>query len=141
MANCLMPRLRSEVNAIHVPVVAELRRWIKPGWRFFHCPNGEYRSPRTAGRLKAMGVLPGIPDLVLMPPSGPDHFMEFKLPRRPKLTEAQEEFRMWALKRGNPYVVAISQLQAFEAFCWWDCWQLKLEQINARSREGSTQAI
>ena len=34
--------------------------------RAFHVPNGEYRHPVTAGRLKAMGVRAGVPD-VLMP--------------------------------------------------------------------------
>jgi hypothetical protein len=33
-----------------------------PGTRIFHVANGEWRSPRTAKRLKEMGVLPGVPD-------------------------------------------------------------------------------
>lgn len=34
-------------------------RWL------FHPANGEYRHPATAGRLKAMGVRPGVPDIIL----------------------------------------------------------------------------
>jgi hypothetical protein len=37
-------------------------RWL------YHCPNGEYRSKATAKRLKAMGVKPGVPDLILPVP-------------------------------------------------------------------------
>ena len=29
----------------------------------FHIPNGEYRMPRTAQKLKVAGVVRGIPDL------------------------------------------------------------------------------
>ena len=38
-----------------------------PEWRrlLYHVPNGGYRSQREAGVLKATGVVPGIPDLVL----------------------------------------------------------------------------
>ncbi len=31
----------------------------------FHVPNGGYRSTATAGRMKAEGVKPGVPDLCL----------------------------------------------------------------------------
>ncbi len=31
----------------------------------FHAANGEYRQPATAGRLKAMGVRAGVPDVLL----------------------------------------------------------------------------
>ncbi len=31
----------------------------------FHVPNGGYRSTTTAGRMKAEGVKPGVPDLCL----------------------------------------------------------------------------
>lgn len=31
----------------------------------FHIPNGEYRMPRTAQRLKVAGVVRGIPDLYI----------------------------------------------------------------------------
>jgi hypothetical protein len=37
--------------------------------RFFHCPNGGLRSKAAAGKLKAEGVRPGVPDF-LLPASG-----------------------------------------------------------------------
>src|SRR3982751_3176156 len=30
-----------------------------------HCPNGELRHPRTAQRLRAMGVKAGVPDILI----------------------------------------------------------------------------
>lgn len=38
--------------------------WPELRW-LFHVPNGGARSPRTAGMLKAAGVKPGVPDLLL----------------------------------------------------------------------------
>jgi hypothetical protein len=33
--------------------------------RLIHCPNGGWRSPVEAARFKAMGVKPGVPDVLL----------------------------------------------------------------------------
>lgn len=44
----------------------ELVRWFRltwPGTRIFAIPNGGARSKVTAGRLKAEGVVSGVPDL------------------------------------------------------------------------------
>lgn len=48
----------------------------------FHIPNGGKRTKIEASRLKAMGVLPGVPDLFLALPSGGYHgmFIEVKKP-------------------------------------------------------------
>ena len=51
---------------IHIAVVEHCRRLIKPDVLFFHCPNGEHRNKRTAAKLKAMGVLPGVADLIFI---------------------------------------------------------------------------
>jgi hypothetical protein len=43
-----------------------LVQWFRRKWpdvRIFAIPNGGYRSRATAGRLKAEGVLSGVPDL------------------------------------------------------------------------------
>jgi hypothetical protein len=33
---------------------------------YFHCPNGELRDKATAAKLKAMGVRPGVADLIFI---------------------------------------------------------------------------
>ena len=55
---------------------AELMRWSElisnrePRLSLlYHCPSGELRNPRTAAKLKAMGVKPHIPDLFLPVPT------------------------------------------------------------------------
>lgn len=59
------PRNSPEFH-LHVAVVQHLRLAALPGVVFFHPANGEARSPRTGGRLKAMGVVPGCGDLVVL---------------------------------------------------------------------------
>ena len=46
----------------------KLVRWFRQTWpevRIFAIPNGEARSRAAAGRLKAEGVSPGVPDLFI----------------------------------------------------------------------------
>jgi hypothetical protein len=45
---------------------------------FAHCPNGEYRTPGVAGRLKAMGTIPGVPDLLVWLPESMSFGIELK---------------------------------------------------------------
>ena len=47
----------------HIQLVSTLKWCIKPTVIWRHVPNGEHRDPRTAAKLKAMGVLPGSADL------------------------------------------------------------------------------
>jgi VRR-NUC domain len=124
------PRLPSmfpvyEAQHLHIPVVAALRRFLSPGWKFFHCPNGEIRSKRDASKLKAMGVLPGVPDLILFPPvsTAATVFLEFKRGSA-RLTDEQREFAAWARESGNEYHVVRTQEQAFDLFCRLGCWSI-----------------
>lgn len=55
-------RSQKEVE-LHIQLVAMLRWCLRPDVLFRHVPNGELRDPRTAAKLKAMGVLPGSADL------------------------------------------------------------------------------
>ena len=65
--------------ATHCMVADTLKLSIMPGWLWFHVPNGEYRSDRTAARLKRMGVRPGVSDFLLIaPPTGLVHALEIK---------------------------------------------------------------
>lgn len=57
---------------------------------WYHCPNGEYRSKRTAARLKLMGVMPGVPDLCFVLRSGRAAFIELKAPKK-GLSKVQKE--------------------------------------------------
>jgi hypothetical protein len=54
--------------------------------RLFHVPNGGWRSPAVAGKLKAQGVKAGIPDYALLVARGPYHglLIELKVPAYPQ---------------------------------------------------------
>ena len=84
-----------------------LRLNAAPGVLWFHCPNGESRSARTGAKLKAMGVLRGVADLVIVRPGGLVHFLELKTPKG-SLSIEQRAFRDMCEYHGVPYAVAIS---------------------------------
>ena len=74
----------------------------------FAIPNGGARSKRTAGRMKAEGVLKGVPDLCLPVSRGGYHalYIEMKSPRG-RLTPAQQQ--MIERLRGGGYAVEIAR--------------------------------
>jgi hypothetical protein len=79
-------------EAVHRTLAGLLNVALKPGWLWWHTPNGEYRDKGTAGRLKAMGVKAGVSDFILIaPPSGRVHALELKRETL-KPSEAQELF-------------------------------------------------
>lgn len=74
---------------MHIAVADLLRLALSPGWLWFHVPNGEERSAfinakgkrvsPAAGRLKRMGVMPGVSDILLIAPEGAQlHALELK---------------------------------------------------------------
>jgi hypothetical protein len=72
---------------IHIAVAALLKRAAAPGVSWFHPANGELRDIRTAAKLKAFGVRPGTPDIILTI-GGRTHGLELKA-RKGKLSDAQ----------------------------------------------------
>lgn len=60
-----MSRKRSPEVAIQCTVIAHLQARAVPGVIYFHTPNGGYRGKTEAAQFKAMGVLPGVSDLIL----------------------------------------------------------------------------
>ena len=83
---------------LHIAIADFLRLNEAPGvWAWFHVPNGEKRDKRAAAKLKAMGLKPGVPDIVI------DHggriaYVEIK--GRGSLSQAQKEWRGGAIMRG-----------------------------------------
>jgi hypothetical protein len=94
--------------------LVEWCRWkLRPDVLMWHTPNGEERDKRVAAKLKAMGTLPGIPDLIFMwlEEFGVfQHrlrvlFLELKARGR-KLNDAQLNFSMRAISCGASFQVA-----------------------------------
>lgn len=64
--------------------------------RLFAVPNGGFRDRKTAGKLKAEGVLRGVSDLILLKPNGTFHalLIEMKvLESYSRQTEAQKQWQ------------------------------------------------
>ena len=47
-------------------LVEHLAWRARPGVFAFHCPNGGWRSRVEAAILKAMGTVPGVPDIIII---------------------------------------------------------------------------
>src|SRR5262249_44124142 len=99
---------------LHIQLVSMLRWCLRPDVIFRHVPNGEHRDPRTAAKLKAMGVLPGSADLEFFwadaatrPPIFRALFLELKLPGR-KPTEQQNGFGLAMRLLGADYCIVYS---------------------------------
>jgi len=70
-------------EALHRAIVAHLRARLPAPWLVFHIPNGGGRSKAEAGILKAMGVLAGMPDLLVIGPGRHVTALEIKAPPKP----------------------------------------------------------
>lgn len=94
-------------HVLQIQVVSLLHWSAAPGWIAFHPANGELRDKRTAAKLRAMGVKPGVPDLVLVSPDGRFHALELKRGKAP-LRPEQRDFHAHAADHGWPVAVANS---------------------------------
>jgi VRR-NUC domain len=60
-----VPIATPKEHALQIQLVSMLRWCLRPDVIFFHCPNGGLReNKREAAKLRAMGVLPGVSDLM-----------------------------------------------------------------------------
>ena len=73
---------------IHTAVVKHLEWRGRDGVFWFHPANGSKRSKAEAGKLKAMGVVAGVPDLIVMI-DGRCHGLELKSGKG-RLSDAQK---------------------------------------------------
>jgi DNA topoisomerase IB len=51
---------------VQIALIQHLHWRARRGVVYFHCPNGELRDKKSAAKLRAMGVLPGVSDLVFV---------------------------------------------------------------------------
>lgn len=84
----------------------------------FSVPNEGKRTKTTAGRLKAMGMLPGVTDLVLVH-DGRAFFLEVKMPRG-RLSPQQKEFEDLCRSRGACWALVRSVEEAKEQIQRWE---------------------
>lgn len=90
----------------------EYVRWFRqtyPEVRIMAIPNGGARSPATAGRLKAEGVSPGVPDLFI-PAWG--LWVEMKRAKGGKVSPEQKEWHSYLESCGYRVIVGLGQTDA-----------------------------
>lgn len=70
----------SHQKAIMQWCALNLNKYPELKW-LHHSPNGGFRNVREAAKLKAMGVKPGFPDLILLVPRSNYHGLTIELKR------------------------------------------------------------
>lgn len=87
--------------------------WAYPDVIAFAIPNGGLRSKATAGKLRAEGVKPGVPDIMLAEPLGawPGLFVEMKS-KRGVVSDAQKLMIARLRQKGYKVEVAYGWVQA-----------------------------
>ena len=116
---------RDEEFGLQRFVIDSLRLFGMPGIVFFAVPNGGPRSKRSAARMKASGVLPGVADIVILADGGPYSvprpaamFLELKSAAG-RLSPAQKAFRDSVGALGFSYVVSDSPEDAINILLAW----------------------
>ena len=110
--------------------VIEWLGWVKPNCLYFHPYNGAYMSKATAGKGKALGVLPGVADLVFVLPGGRVRFIELKAPKG-VLNDSQKAFRDNVRDLGCRYTVARSIEDVSQIL---EAWGVTFAHAHARGR-------
>lgn len=80
----------------------QLLRVGYPGVLFWHTPNGGHRSRREGARMKVLGVLPGVADLIILGDDGKPLFVELKT-ETGRQSGAQRLFQARVEERGCGY--------------------------------------
>jgi len=85
---------------------------------WWHCPNGGKRTKAAAGKLKAMGVRPGVPDLQFMFPDGRVAFLELKA-QGGIVSDEQTVFLKYCERAGIEAAIAYNIDQAVSILQAW----------------------
>src|SRR5262245_42951099 len=78
---------------IQIALIQQLRLLGRKDMVYFHCPSGGKRAPREAALFKALGVIPGVSDLIFLWPERNALFLELKTGTR-WLTPEQDSFQL-----------------------------------------------
>ena len=111
--------MRHEEDTIQKSICAYLDVALPPTHRFFAVPNGGVRNIREAARLKAGGVRPGVPDLVIVSHNGHCAFLEVKR-QGGSLSPAQREWRDWCACSQIPYAIVSSINEVEQTLTSWN---------------------
>ena len=99
---------------------AALNEWHEPRLELLYAiPNGGARHPAVAGKLKAEGVKPGVPDVCLPVAAGGYQglYLELKRVRGGSVQAAQARWNRMLIREGYRAVVARGWVAAAQAIC------------------------
>lgn len=99
---------------LHIACAAFLDLALPDGAFWFHVPNAGRRRKGAAGRLKAMGMKAGIPDLCIIY-QGQVAFVELKTDKG-RLSKVQREMHTRLAFAGAPVLSECRSVDALEAF-------------------------
>lgn len=120
-------------TSIHLTVAGYLRRAWPAHLPWWHTPNGSKRDKKTriaadgsvvtyspeGGKLKAMGALAGVPDLIFVMPDKQIAFIELKKPKDGDLSDDQIKFRDLVQALGCAYAVCRSPEEVETTITRW----------------------
>lgn len=103
---------------LQISIVEHLRLLAPKNVIWFAVPNGEKRSKRTAGRLKAQGVVAGVFDLAFVLEDGRAAFLELKS-EKGRLSPAQIAFSEQCTRMGVEHAVSSNLDNALSILRAW----------------------
>ncbi|MEZ5846507.1 MAG: hypothetical protein R3C70_07135 [Geminicoccaceae bacterium] len=109
-----------------IAFAADMRRRMIEGARsmgpWCHIPNEGRRSRIAAAKLRAEGMISGMPDYILPAPGS----LMIELKATTKQTEAQLDVEAWASLFGINYRVARSAAEAIKIVDRWQEWPFRM---------------
>lgn len=102
---------------LQAAIVQHLRICGKPGMMFFHTPNEAKRSYGLAASLKAIGMVAGVADLIILH-QGRAYALEVKA-KGGKQSVSQIEFEANCAAAGVPYACVDNIAQALTVLLDW----------------------
>jgi len=102
---------------IQIAIIAWIRLCV-PQVLAFHPANGGWRGKAEAARFKAMGVLAGVPDIVVIGPGAKAFFLEVKSPTG-RLSDAQRDIMAVLGQLRTPFMTVQSIDDVRRAFAGW----------------------
>jgi hypothetical protein len=106
---------------VQLGVLDNLKLRGVPRLLWWHCPNGGSRNKAEAARLKQLGTLAGVGDLLLLDRRGRFFSLELKVASGARVTEQQLAWRD-AVNSNNGFAAIAHGVD--EALRILECWQL-----------------
>lgn len=112
-------RASSSEDVIQADIIGLLKVAAIADLIYFHPANGGKRPISVARRLKDIGVVAGVPDLILIhPKTGLTYFVEVKT-EKGSLSKEQRSFRDRCLALGHPWALVRSRDQFQDVATEW----------------------